>query len=119
VPCGLSTDAERARHVRKRVREMLNSRGEWEPMPEWVAKPVREIVTPADPGARTFLSAAVSDSGAAVGTARMVDRSDVAADKNVRAPAPTELPRAEASKLVSILSVPQALEKVGAGSLCL
>src|SRR5205823_5837090 len=38
------------------------------------------------PGARTFLSAAVSDSGAAVGTARMVDRSDVAADKNVRAP---------------------------------
>ena len=27
VPCGLRTDAERARHVRKRVREMLNSRG--------------------------------------------------------------------------------------------
>ena len=31
VPCGLHTDAERARHVRKRVREMQNSRGEWEP----------------------------------------------------------------------------------------
>src|SRR5206468_733599 len=30
VPCGLRTDAERARHVRKRVREILNSRGEWE-----------------------------------------------------------------------------------------
>jgi len=30
VPCGLRTDAERARHVRQRVREMLNSRGEWE-----------------------------------------------------------------------------------------
>jgi len=30
VPCGLRTDAERARHVRKRVREMVNSRGEWE-----------------------------------------------------------------------------------------
>ena len=30
VPCGLKTDAERARHVRKRVRQMLNSRGEWE-----------------------------------------------------------------------------------------
>src|SRR4051812_8473074 len=30
VPCGLKTDAERARHVRKRLREMLNSRGEWE-----------------------------------------------------------------------------------------
>src|SRR5213079_3245951 len=48
VPCGLKTDAERARHVRKRVREMLNSHGEWEVLPAWVAKPIREIVTPAD-----------------------------------------------------------------------
>src|SRR6185369_1436699 len=39
VPCGLRTDAERARHVRKRVREMLNSHGEWEEMREWVSKP--------------------------------------------------------------------------------
>src|SRR5947199_2551327 len=34
VPCGLRTDAERARHVRKRVRQMLNSQGEWEDMRE-------------------------------------------------------------------------------------
>lgn len=34
VPCGLPTDSERARHVRKRVRQMLNSRGEWETYPE-------------------------------------------------------------------------------------
>src|SRR5580765_8535912 len=47
VPCGLKTDAERARHVRKRIREMLNSRGEWEPMREWVSKPVREVMAPA------------------------------------------------------------------------
>ena len=40
VPCGLRTDAERARHVRKRVREMLNSQGEWEPVREAVATPV-------------------------------------------------------------------------------
>jgi superfamily II DNA/RNA helicase len=46
VPCGLTTDAERARHVRKRLREMLNSQGEWEPMPEPSPKPLREIVTP-------------------------------------------------------------------------
>src|SRR6266446_93135 len=39
VPCGLNTDAERARHVRKRLREILNSRGEWEPMPQWVPNP--------------------------------------------------------------------------------
>ncbi len=47
VPCGLRTDAERARHVRLRVREMLNSRGEWEPMRDFAARPLREIVTPA------------------------------------------------------------------------
>src|SRR5206468_1382447 len=46
VPCGLRTDAERGRHVRKRVREMLNSRGEWEVTREWVSRPVREIMTP-------------------------------------------------------------------------
>lgn len=34
VPCGLPTDSERARHVRKRVRQILNSRGEWEVHPE-------------------------------------------------------------------------------------
>src|SRR4026209_2683550 len=44
VPCSLKTDAERARHVRKRVREMLNSRGEWEVMPAPTEKPLREIV---------------------------------------------------------------------------
>lgn len=46
VPCGLHTDPERARHVRKRVREMLNSRGQWERMPEWTARRIKEIVTP-------------------------------------------------------------------------
>ena len=44
VPCGLHTDPERARHVRKRVREMQNSRGEWEPMRELMSVPVREVV---------------------------------------------------------------------------
>lgn len=43
TPCGLHTDAERARHVRRRQREILNSRGEWEPYPALVEKPVREI----------------------------------------------------------------------------
>ena len=43
VPCGLRTDSERARHVRKRVREMRNSRGEWEPYPVPSEVPVREV----------------------------------------------------------------------------
>src|SRR6185437_1573149 len=42
---------ERARHVRKLVREMLNSRGEWEPVPTPTEKPLREInVLPASCG---------------------------------------------------------------------
>jgi len=43
VPCGLKTDAERARHVRKLVREMLNSRSEWQVVPPSAEKPLREI----------------------------------------------------------------------------
>ncbi len=43
TPCGLKTDAERARHVRKRVREMLNTRGEWEPMPAPTEKALRDV----------------------------------------------------------------------------
>jgi len=50
TPCGLKTDAERARHVRKRVREMLNSRGEWEPLPVPTEKPLREIFVMAGDG---------------------------------------------------------------------
>ncbi len=44
APCGLRTDSERARHVRQRVRQMLNSVGVWEnyPVPnDRLAKDVR------------------------------------------------------------------------------
>ncbi len=34
TPCGLKTDSERARRVRRKVKQMLNSRGEWEPYPK-------------------------------------------------------------------------------------
>src|SRR2546423_10765915 len=43
TPCSLKTDAERARHVRHRFREMLNSRGEWEPYPKAREVPLGEI----------------------------------------------------------------------------
>ncbi len=42
TPCGFKTDAERARHTRQRVRQMLNSQGEWEQYPAAVERPVRE-----------------------------------------------------------------------------
>jgi superfamily II DNA/RNA helicase len=50
VPCGLRTDSERARHVRKRVREMLNSRGEWELLPNPTEKVLREVFVMEPPG---------------------------------------------------------------------
>ena len=43
APCGLHTDSERARHVRRKIREMLNSRGEWEPLPKPQEMPLKDI----------------------------------------------------------------------------
>mgnify|MGYP001794881760 CR=1 FL=1 len=38
VTCGLNTHPERSRHVRTRVRQMVKSRGAWEPYPTAVGK---------------------------------------------------------------------------------
>jgi len=46
TPCGLKTDAERARHVRKRLRELRNSRGEWQPWPAHQEVALRHIWVP-------------------------------------------------------------------------
>ncbi len=43
TPCGLKTDAERARRVRQRVREIWNSRGEWERLPPLREVPLKDI----------------------------------------------------------------------------
>ncbi|HEX3988977.1 MAG TPA: DEAD/DEAH box helicase [Verrucomicrobiae bacterium] len=43
APCGLRTDSERARHVRQRVRQMLNSVGTWENYPVPSDCPAREV----------------------------------------------------------------------------
>jgi superfamily II DNA/RNA helicase len=87
VPCGLQTDAERARHVRKRVREMLNSRGEWEIYPTPSELPLREIGV----GQASRLSSAENAFGI------------------------TET--GETPVLRSILTEPAALEKIGTGAL--
>ncbi|HVV00321.1 MAG TPA: DEAD/DEAH box helicase, partial [Verrucomicrobiae bacterium] len=87
VPCGLRTDSERARHVRKRFRELLNSRGEWELMKEPVPVVLRDVKAPAQDGSSEYFK---PDGGDA-----------------------TPVPR-----LVPVLSIPKALEKVGYGDLC-
>jgi superfamily II DNA/RNA helicase len=91
VPCGLHTDAERARHVRKRVREMQNSRGEWETYPAPVPVPLKDILI-------YDLRSTIDESGG--------DRS---ADL---------VNRKSQIEYHSVLSVSAALEKVGTGSLC-
>jgi len=95
VPCRLRTDAERARHVRKRIREMLNSRAEWETLREPTARPVSEIVTPTDASRNT--------APAPTPTADSLDVSRFTF---------------HASRFIPILTIPAALEKVGTGTLC-
>jgi superfamily II DNA/RNA helicase len=43
APCGLKTDAERARHVRHRLRQMLNSKGQWENYPLPSDRPAKDV----------------------------------------------------------------------------
>ena len=73
APCGLRTDSERARHVRRRLRQMLNSRGQWEPYPAPAERPAREVLV---------------------------------------------MESAETLRCHSVLAEPAALEKSGAGQLC-
>ena len=107
VPCGLKTDSERARHVRKRVRQMLNSRGAWENTPAPTEKPLREIfVMEAIP--EPVLNLLKLTSGAAQETEPATKLQKYS--EKLAAPA--------AVHLRPILSVPEALEKIGQGILC-
>lgn len=89
VPCGLKTDAERARHVRRLAREILNSRDEWEPLPPMLEKPLGDIVVLARRETDRGTSNGAEESNATDGTAAR-----------------------------PILSEAAALEKVGTGTLC-
>ena len=96
TPCGLNTDAERARHVRKNVREMLNSQGEWEPFPVVKEVPLRNITIYESLGETDVVQTAPGDP-----------------------PAPNHRVNRK-SQIVnrSVLTEPAALEKIGTGSLC-
>ncbi|HEV2392193.1 MAG TPA: DEAD/DEAH box helicase [Verrucomicrobiae bacterium] len=112
VPCGLHTDPERARHVRKRVREMRNSAGQWETMGEFVARPLREIFAHED-----LLGMQAKDDGPPLdGWPDSTHPPDGVRPTAHHAPH-AEPPRLH-PRLVPVLSVPQALEKAGVGTLC-
>ncbi|HEU0011364.1 MAG TPA: DEAD/DEAH box helicase [Verrucomicrobiae bacterium] len=91
TPCGLKTDSDRARHVRKRLREMLNSRGQWERVPALAERPLGEVFVPSS-GFRV----------PGLPERRQLDNSEL----GTRNP-----------ELIPALSVPEALEKTGHGTL--
>ena len=108
TPCGLKTDSERARHVRTRAREILNSRGEWEPMPTFAERPVREIRVPAP---RVAMSVAMPN-----------DQRPMT--NETEAPGGCPAPSLDIGQLsighssfLPALSIPAALEKLGQGAL--
>jgi superfamily II DNA/RNA helicase len=117
TPCGLNTDAERARHVRHRVREMLNSRGEWEPLPKAVELALKDIKV-SDGSARgesargdtATLPKPDRSAPTGAGAAEEPVRGDAAADPNPHSA--FRIPQ-----LRPVLTEPAALEKLGTGSL--
>ncbi len=120
TPCGLHTDSERARHVRKRVREMLNSRGEWESMTAYEERPLREIfVTEALPEAARILYQLQPSRLASTEHPALQNLPEppppAAADGHVNGHEKPPPPPA----LRPILSDPSALEKIGTGVLVL
>jgi superfamily II DNA/RNA helicase len=98
TPCGLKTDAERARHVRKRVREMLTSRGQWERTPAFLEKPLRDVwvMEPLPEGALTLMKL-----------------------QNRRASEDPDASALFTAALRPALSEPAALEKIGHGAIAI
>ena len=124
VPCGLHTDAERARHVRKRQREISNSRGEWETYPALTEKLLKEIVVlnrPHPGPLRELERGSPSRSTSASEAARNdldLPHSEAAAAGDSRAPNDQGENEHQTRILFrSILSEQIALEKVGTGML--
>ncbi|HVY72280.1 MAG TPA: helicase-related protein, partial [Verrucomicrobiae bacterium] len=100
TPCGFQTDAERARHVRKRVRQFINSQGEWENFPALVEKPLREvqIMAPATPA-----------------TPPPVVDGQAVNDDTVRAASPAPVPPQPPFTFRPALSEQAAIDRVGHG----
>ncbi|MBK8000366.1 MAG: DEAD/DEAH box helicase [Verrucomicrobia bacterium] len=114
TPCGLKTDSERARFVRKRIREILNSRGEWERMPAWVEKTVRNVMVMERPPEAAIDLLKLQDRHADLDTERRSPTRPLEGDEQHAEPG-ASVP--SIIHLLPALSVPAALEKVGHGTI--
>jgi superfamily II DNA/RNA helicase len=126
TPCGLHTDAERARHVRKRQREMLNSHGEWEAYPALVEKALGEvcILDRPHPGPLPQERENLPQSHATASDRDCSDGFEQTRNVLPLSPLPGgegqgESERFSQTKFRSVLSERAALEKVGQGMLVL
>ena len=97
APCGWMTDAERARQVRKKHREMLNSAGEWEAYPFWQERPLGKVWV--------------------VGTSSALPHPPEPLPESAGQPSHPGTGTAPKIPLKSALTVQEALEKVGQGGL--
>ncbi len=121
TPCGLKTDAERARHVRQRVREIRNSLGQWQRYPATNEVPLSQIFVAAD--VRRLTPEDESGKGG-----KGEREQEAAALPSAHFPAfPLSHFRAEEQSVLTpastkaalrpVLTEPAALEKVGIGTL--
>ncbi|MCC6231662.1 MAG: DEAD/DEAH box helicase [Verrucomicrobiales bacterium] len=133
TPCGLKTDAERARHVRSRRPEFRNSRGEWEPTPSPTEVPVGLVFAYRSVAEKWKTAGENKSMPAAPATATMERevgsepiRTDpapveLAVDAVADAALPTppgqaeEMETGQVPELVPALGVQAALERVGQG----
>ena len=109
APCGLMTDAERARHIRHRIRQILNSRGEWQNSPPEAETPIGQVFA--------FDQSTSQPDRASLNSAH----GDQAANPTAPAsapPAPISEPAASPPRLRPALTQQSALEKVGTGGIC-
>jgi hypothetical protein len=114
VPCGLQTDAERARHVRREVIEMRNSRGEWEPLPKLRDVPIGQVKVARFSAPQLDQHAPEPERRALLGTEANAPSAESHSAES--APEPVEI----ASSPVTLLpatTCAEAVEKVGQGLL--
>lgn len=109
VPCGLKTDAERARHVRRRVRQILNSQGEWQSYPHLAERRTGEV----------FLASLQEGQADQPNSNSAPDVAESNSSKLALVAASAAQAGRTRPKLTTILSHPPALEKIGAGNLAL
>jgi hypothetical protein len=114
APCGLQADAERARHVRRRYREILNSRNEWESAPPHTPVPVKDIKIGRPLQSGTGLPPVLGEGDTPEQSFEQPTRKSETSHLPAGSPPPIQH---APPPLRSVLTEPAALQKIGQGTL--